>query len=114
VKKILLILLLTILPIQYSWSVAAVYCQHESVKVAHFGHHGHVHESLSDEGADKSKPSKAHADCEVCHHAVQASVPAADGPVPAAGARIYASPQPTRYLSHISEGPPRPNWPLVA
>lgn len=113
-KKLLLILLLTILPIQYSWSVAAVYCQHEPVKVSHFGHHGHEHQALSDDGADKSKPSKAHADCEVCHHAVQASVPAADAPLMAAAARAYAPSLPAQYLSHISEGPPRPNWLLVA
>jgi hypothetical protein len=114
VKKLLLILLLTILPIQYSWSVAAVYCQHEPAKVSHFGHHGHAHEASSDDGADKSKPSKAHADCEVCHHAVQASVPAADGAALVAGARGYAPPRLSQYLSYISEGPPRPNWLLVA
>jgi hypothetical protein len=114
VKKLLLILLLTILPIQYSWSVAAVYCQHEQAKVSHFGHHGHEHQALSDDGADKSKPSKTHGDCEVCHHAVQASVPAADAPLVVAGVRSYARPLPSQYLSHISEGPPRPNWLLAA
>jgi len=116
VKKLLLILLLTILPIQYSWSMAAVYCQHESETTSHFGHHGHQHQSLSDEDGDHGgKPvKKAHGDCEVCHHAVQASVPAADTPLMAAGARTYASPLPSQYLSYIAEGPPRPNWTLVA
>ena len=114
-KKLLLILLLTILPIQYSWSMAAVYCQHESETTSHFGHHGHQHQSLSDEGGDHGKPAKkAHGDCEVCHHAVQASAPAADAPLMAAGARTYASPLPSQYLSYIAEGPPRPNWTLVA
>jgi hypothetical protein len=127
VKKLLLILLLTILPIQYSWSMAAVYCQHEQGKVSHFGHHGHQHQATAaDEGADgsdghgagkdahKSKPSKAHTDCEVCHHAVQASVPAADMPAMSVGGDTYALLLPSQYLSHISEGPPRPNWLLVA
>jgi hypothetical protein len=59
-------------------------------------------------------PAKAHADCEVCHHAVQASVPPADGPLMVAGARGYAPPRLSQYLSHISEGPPRPNWLPVA
>jgi len=114
VKKLLLILLLTILPIQYAWSMAAVYCQHEPAKAAHFGHHGHAHQALSDDGGEHGKPSKAHGDCEVCHHAVQASVPAADAPLMAAAARVYAPPLPSQYRSYISEGPPRPNWTLVA
>lgn len=113
-KKLLLILLLTILPIQYSWSMAAVYCQHEPGKVSHFGHHTHQHQAQPDDGADKSKPSKIHTDCEVCHHAVQASAPAADGVAMTQAVSTHAPPPPSQYLSHIAEGPPRPNWPLVA
>ena len=114
-KRLLIILLLTILPIQYCWSMAAVYCQHEPDTAAHFGHHGHQHQAQSDDGADKSKPVKVHSDCEVCHHAVQASVPANGGGVDAViEATGHAPPGAWRYLSHISEGPQRPNWLLVA
>ena len=102
-KKILLILLLTILPIQYAWSMAAVYCQHEQGTVSHFGHHGHQHQAQAGDDLDKSKPSK-HGDCDVCHHAVQASVPAA----------VFAPSGVPRYHSYIADGPPRPNWILVA
>jgi cytochrome c553 len=115
VKKLLLILLLTILPIQYSWSMAAVYCQHEPGKVSHFGHHTHQHQTQADDGAtDSGKSSKVHTDCEVCHHAVQASAPAADGMALAQIVSVHAPPLPSQYLSYISEGPPRPNWTLVA
>jgi hypothetical protein len=115
VKKLLLILLLTILPIQYSWSMAAVYCQHEPAKVSHFGHHGHQHQAQADDGADhQGKPGKVHSDCEVCHHAVQASVPAADGVAVAADTSWYAEPSLFSYLSYISDGPSRPDWVLVA
>lgn len=117
-KKILLIVLLTILPIQYAWSMAAVYCQHEQGKVTHFGHHGHQHQVQADDQSDHGTPSKAkanaHGDCEVCHHAVQASVldhVAVAAPAAASG---YAAPSYFLYLSHIAEGPPRPNWLLVA
>lgn len=110
-KKFLLILLLAILPLQYSWSVAAVYCQHEASKVTHFGHHGHAHEAQADDdGAAKSK----HGDCEVCHHAVQASVPAADAVLTVAPDAAYAPPGALHYHSFIADGPPRPNWSLVA
>jgi len=121
VKKLFLILLLTILPIQYSWSMAAVYCQHESSKVTHYGHHGHQHQAQAgdeqdhgqDQDQDKSKLSK-HGDCEVCHHAVQASVPAADAVLTAPPAASYAPPGALHYHSYIADGPPRPNWSFVA
>jgi hypothetical protein len=116
VKKILLILLLTILPIQYAWSMAAVYCQHEQGKTTHFGHHGHQHQAQAGDDADDGKPakSKVHSDCEVCHHAVQASVLDHHGVAAPAATSDYAAPAFPQYLSHIAEGPPRPNWPLVA
>jgi hypothetical protein len=120
VKKILLILLLTILPIQYAWSMAAVYCGHEQTSeqgtTTHFGHHGHQHQAQADDDTDNGKPakSKAHGDCEVCHHAVQASVlDDSNVAAPAAGYG-YAAPVSPQYLSYIAEGPPRPNWLLVA
>lgn len=109
-KRLLLILLLTILPIQYSWSMAAVYCQHEPSKVTHFGHHGHAHQAQAgDDDAGKSKLSK-HGDCEVCHHAVQASVPVAGALLTVAPAAAFAPPGALQYHSYIADGPPRPNW----
>ena len=112
-KKLLLILLLTILPIQYAWSMAAVYCQHEPAKVSHFGHHGHEHQAQSDEDPDHDKPVKVHSDCEVCHHAVQASVLEDGGGVVQPLAQWHAAPPLTDYLSYIPDGPQRPNWLLV-
>ncbi|MYM69670.1 hypothetical protein GTP45_22900 [Pseudoduganella sp. FT55W] len=113
-KKLLLILLLAVLPIQYAWSMAAVYCQHEPSKVSHFGHHGHQHQAQSDDdGAGSSKLSK-HGDCEVCHHALQVSLPGADAVLTAAPAAAYAPPGALHYHSYIADGPPRPNWSLLA
>ena len=114
VKKILLILLLTILPIQYSWSVAAVYCQHEQAKVTHFGHHSHQHQASKVDDDSKAKPFKVHGDCEVCHHAVQASLPAADAVAVLPPAAMPVPQYAQHYLSYIPDGPPRPNWSLAA
>lgn len=113
VKKLLLILLLTILPIQYSWSMAAVYCQHEPAKVSHFGHHGHQHQAQSDEDPDHGKPVKVHSDCEVCHHAVQASVLEEGALAVQPASQSHAAPLLIDYLSYIPDGPQRPNWLLV-
>lgn len=39
------ILLLVLLPIQFSWAAAAAYCEHESgARADHFGHHEHDHQ----------------------------------------------------------------------
>ena len=114
VKKLLLILLLTILPIQYAWSMAAVYCQHEPAKVSHFGHHGHQHQAQSDEDPDHGKPVKVHSDCEVCHHAVQASVLEEDAMLVQPAAQWHVAALILNYHSYIPDGPQRPNWLLVA
>ena len=118
VKKLLLLLLLAVLPIQASWAMAAVYCQHEASKASHYGHHGHEHQAQPDDdgdgdgdgaGAGKSKPSQ-HGDCEVCHHALQASVPAGEAVLAPTPAAAYAAPGALHYHSFIADGPPRPNW----
>lgn len=54
-RRWLTILLLFVLPVQFAWSAAAAYCQHEEVTgVAHFGHHGHEHSAPSDAGSKAS------------------------------------------------------------
>ena len=125
-KKILLILLLTILPIQYAWSMAAVYCGHEQMSeqgtTTHFGHHGHQHQAQAGDDTDDGQTaesksqskSQSHGDCEVCHHAVQASVLDDNEVAAPAVTKAYAVPSHFQYLSYIAEGPPRPNWLLVA
>jgi cytochrome c553 len=69
VKRLLLILLLTILPLQYSWAAAAVYCQHEREHSVHFGHHGHQHQAQAEtkDKSDDGSSIKVHADCVTCH-----------------------------------------------
>lgn len=43
-RCLLAIVLLVLLPFQFSWAAAAPYCGHETqVDVGHFGHHDHMH-----------------------------------------------------------------------
>jgi hypothetical protein len=120
VRKLFLILLLAVLPLQYAWSAAAAYCGHEQGKVQHFGHHAHQHHagsSADDNTNDDGKlPGKAkfHADCAVCHHAVQAFLLTEIAPPLASGGTAYPPPFDPRYSSHIAEGPKRPDWLLAA
>lgn len=71
-RRLILILLLTTLPLQWSWAAVANVCQHEADRTAqHLGHHGHEHASAdvhkvtdpsSDDGVPEAKTS-FDADC---------------------------------------------------
>jgi hypothetical protein len=124
-RKLFLILLLAVLPLQYAWSAAAAYCGHEQEqsqqKRSHFGHHSHQHNAQaepqqdgndSNGGNDGKLPGKAkvHADCAVCHHAVQASLLSGTAPPPDAAGAAYPPSSVLHFTSHIAEGPKKPDW----
>lgn len=78
-QRIVLVLLLMLLPVQWTWAAAASICRHEtSVHANHFGHHEHRHDhttsvsSASDAAADEGVQTESgvHADCATCHAAV--------------------------------------------
>lgn len=66
-RRALLVLLLLLMPLQFSWAVVSNYCQHESGQTAaHFGHHPHQHQD--EDGAPAvSKLAGADPDCGSCH-----------------------------------------------
>jgi hypothetical protein len=81
VRRFLAILLLAMLPLQFSWAAVATYCGHETQAGAgHFGHHDHDHhadiasaaepaadlESTADVQGDKA-PGAMDLDCGHCH-----------------------------------------------
>lgn len=111
------ILLLMLLPLQFVWGAAAVYCSHETAPTAqHFGHHVHVHKSAqADDGAKTQADSTvADNDCPVCHMGGP-SLP----PNVAFFTGMHAMPpQPPAVGESYSSVPPgipeRPNWLLTA
>lgn len=109
-KKLLLILLMLVLPLQMTWAAASAYCQHEDGKAAHhFGHHGHEHKTKAE--AEK-KPAKGqpHSDCHFCHgysHASPGDQAMLDVLDPGSA---RGEPPSLIYASHIPDGPKRPNW----
>jgi hypothetical protein len=114
VKKLILIVLMFLLPVQYSWSAAAVYCQHESGSTLHFGHHAHEHKEKPDQKSGHDKLKKADNDCEYCHifyHPCLASAAPRVAPPEGLG---HAELGRTIFSSHIPSRPPKPNWRLVA
>lgn len=110
-RRLFLILLLAMLPLQFSWAVAASYCQHEQGKaVTHFGHHAHNHAGNADSDGEPAKKSQPDNDCCICHLAGTNVVPLAesviacnDSPHPP---DIYAF----SFHSFIPEGLSKPNW----
>ncbi|KQV85084.1 hypothetical protein ASD15_08155 [Massilia sp. Root351] len=128
-RKLFLILLLAVLPLQYAWSAAAAYCGHEQEQSQHFGHHAHQHnaqagahdgddasgdgDGAADGGGHSGKPpgnAKVHADCAVCHHAVQASILAGMATPPDTASAGYPPSSDLRFTSHIADGPKKPDW----
>jgi len=69
-----LIMLITLLALQFSWSVVAVYCTHETGKAAnHWGHHPDTNPSDNVASVLKEKPTDAkktsvHSHCASCAH----------------------------------------------
>ncbi len=110
-RRWLSILLLVLLPFQFSWSVAAGYCGHESSpSVQHIGHHVHQH---TDGSADKSEaPSKLapDTDCGTCHLSATQSVPAKAVALNAPAAQVLDTGMAPRFSSRAPDHPDRPNW----
>ncbi|CAN7379397.1 cation efflux protein, CzcI family [Variovorax paradoxus] len=122
-RRWLLIFLLLVLPFQFSWAASAAYCQHErDAQPGHWGHHEHAPDRSADgsrtDDAQKSpgtQPNAVLGDCAACHLGqAQHLPPAADrahAPLPIAQA-LRAMPA-EHFISHISEVPVPPAWPLA-
>ena len=115
VKKLLLIFLLALLPLQFCWAAAAAYCQHEGEETTqHFGHHSHQHDAQADLPDEGDKVVKVHADCGYCHLSGQASFLTAAPAVALPTDSTHAELPVRSYSSHIPDGLRRPDWRFVA
>lgn len=67
-KRLFAILLMLILPLQFSFAAASAYCEDEVAVVTteHYGHHDHgdAHAPVKPDADEKSA---GHAECGVCH-----------------------------------------------
>jgi hypothetical protein len=133
-RRLLLVFLLVLMPLQTVWSAAAAYCAHEQAPAAaHFGHHVHKHAGAHQGGdahADVGHASaddaqggaagsifnlgSADLDCHSCHGS--GTVLFAHTVAPAALA-LCAHPLPlvaAQLPAPLSPRPERPNWPYAA
>lgn len=75
-RRLFTILLLALLPLQFSWAAVGVYCWHETGEAArHFGHHDHQHKGNSCHG-DKAPEASGGIDIDndVCHSVTAAVI----------------------------------------
>ena len=77
-KHFFAILLLLMLPLQWSFAAVAEYCQHEELVTAqdHVGHHAHKHvERVNKSPDDKAKKiSFGDLDCPSCQHSTAVAI----------------------------------------
>lgn len=110
-KRLLLILLLAVLPLQMSWAAVTGYCQHESGKAAqHFGHHDHKHQASGESQPSKGKLGVNDNDCGYCHLSCVNFVPTHQSQLIFPKASTSVEFQLPFYQSHIPDGLARPNW----
>jgi hypothetical protein len=112
--RTLFILVALLLPLQFAWSAASAYCQHETSEQQskHFGHHFHAHKGE----AKKSSDSKlmADADCASCHASTSAATAThLDGCDFAASSLLPEVVVSPTFSSALVRAPDRPQWPRL-
>jgi hypothetical protein len=116
-KRFLAIILLALLPLQFSWAAVAGYCQHESeVTANHLGHHSHDHQAADQHEPvkDGASSAEAHHDCATCHLGCSVAL-ASDLTTPTAAAdRDYPFDYNVNPSLALTKRPERPQWPTLA
>jgi hypothetical protein len=116
-KRWMMIFLLFLLPLQFSWAAVASYCQHESeVTANHPGHHSHDHQAADQHESSKDGVSSAevHHDCATCHLGCSAAL-ASDLTMPGAATdRDHPFDYRFNPSRALIERPERPQWPALA
>ncbi|MDZ4255653.1 MAG: hypothetical protein U1A72_24050, partial [Sulfuritalea sp.] len=115
-KRLALVFLMLLLPLQSVWAVASTYCQHEQDSTAqHFGHHTHQHNASTDrnDGSGKS-PLNVHADCGICHLTCPAAIESVRSLVVMASGSLVVAHHPYALPSVFPDHPERPKWVLAA
>lgn len=121
VRRYLAILLLVVLPVQFSWAMVGQYCAHETgAQSQHLGHHSHEHEqnvataqpnAFNADEASGGALGGVHADCYSCHVSCGFAIltPLVYPEFPSASVRPNG---PSHAIGmHLAEQPDRPQWP---
>ena len=111
-----LYLMMTVVALQFSWSVITSYCMHESGRGAqHFGHHQHDEVANNDAGVTPEKPNLikktvAHTHCSVCAHGALSLDGMADSVFHPMLVSVAPMEDIVRLSSSYTPPPERPQW----
>jgi hypothetical protein len=112
-RKIVLLLLLALFPLQSSWAVISANCSHEDDSAAnHLGHHEHPHESPGtvEEGSSKTA-KKISLDSDCAFHGDHIKPLITKGISPGSVLILSLKPSPSASYSSAEAGrPEKPNW----
>ena len=116
-RRLFMIFLLVLMPLQLSWAAIASYCQHEIGAAAkHFGHHDHQHKTADgkDASSDPAKTTGGDPDCASCHAGCLSALPGAVTIAALADSSLGAADYWARLTSPPFERLERPQWRALA
>lgn len=115
-RRLFVIFLLVLLPLQLSWASVAAYCQHETNGQAqHFGHHDHQHQASQDQdNADSKLSGGIDNDCSECHAGCVVAILGDIAVTPPHLAAVVVTDYRTVQSLAPLEIPERPNWAALA
>lgn len=116
-RRCLAVFLMLLLPLQFSWAMAAVYCQHESApESSHYGHHEHQHgdHGTADAVPDGKLPGAVDNDCSGCHAGCVAVLSGGEPVLITGMPDSPAAAPPDTPASAPPARPERPNWHRLA
>lgn len=129
-RRFVALVLLALLPLQFSWAAVVACCEHigvhegagdgagegprDAAATGHFGHHEHTHGHRADAGAsagaDGSTPNADHPDCGACHGGCTVLPAASSCWVPPATTTHPGAPAPGPLQTLAPTPPERPQW----
>lgn len=123
-RRWLTLVLLVLLPIQFTWAAAAPYCQHEKAADSfHLGHHVHEHlpspaeaaqgDDARDVGSAQDGVLAADNDCGYCHLSVAKPMPVPGLAFANASACATDSMPLASFRTRDPDRHERPNWRLA-
>jgi hypothetical protein len=110
------VLLLCLLPFQFSWAAVSAYCGHESdAQAQHLGHHEHQHagQASADQDnapADQTAPTGFDFDCGHCHGTCAGMPAPMDGMASLTVASHPVTPVEGTVRTLAQSPPERPQW----
>lgn len=113
-KRLALLLVLIVLPLQATWAAVSAYCTHENgVSSQHFGHHFHKHRASASDlsGGDPSRGNSGpDNDCGFCHLNLKLAHSTLSMPQADVDPQLDGCSRLDLYSSFVPQGPERPKW----